>query len=438
MASAASTSRNTQTKRDSSSPQWLAHYSIVAAAGALFLASCASAPEKQARATEPPACPPVEQPVCPPPPAPTPTPPPPPEVEYRGRLQLASWLELPNWRRESVRPSLEAFVRSCAVLEKQEAWNVACAAAQALAPIASESDAVTFYENHFNPWQAINADETTSGMVTGYYEPLLRGSRSPSKRFRYPIYAVPRDLLVIDLSSVYPDLKHRRLRGRVEGNRVIPYLSRGDIDRESEPLKGNELVWVDDAVDLFFLHIQGSGQVELENGERLRVGYADQNGHPFRSLGGLLIRRGEITAERASMQGIKEWARRNPRKVQEFMNANPSYVFFRELPRDLPGPIGALGVPLTAERSIAVDARVVPLGAPVYLVTTWPNTSDPLNRLMVAQDTGGAIAGGVRADFFWGFGDAAGSLAGKMRQSGRMWVLLPKGYTPPQATPPRS
>ena len=159
----------------------------------------------------------------------------------------------------------------------------------------------------------------------------------------------------------------------------------------------------------------------------------DQNGHPFRSLGGLLIRRGEIPPERASMQGIKDWARRNPRKVQQFMNENPSYVFFRELPRDLPGPIGALGVPLTAERSIAVDPRVIPLGVPVFLATTWPNTADPLNRLMVAQDTGGAIAGAVRADFFWGFGDPAGNQAGKMRQSGRMWVLLPKGYTPPPA-----
>ena len=139
------------------------------------------------------------------------------------------------------------------------------------------------------------------------------------------------------------------------------------------------------------------------------------------------------------MQGIKEWARRNPRKVQEFLNANPSYVFFRELPRDLPGPDRrARRAAHARERSIAVDPRVVPLGVPVYLATTWPNTSDPLNRLMVAQDTGGAIAGGVRADFFWGFGDAAGSQAGKMRQSGRMWVLLPKGYVPPprDAAPP--
>jgi len=436
IASAARISRNTQnTKHSLNSPLPHGHYFIVVAV--LLLAACAHTPEKTAAAPEPLVCPPVQPAVCPPPP-PAPPPPAPPEPEYRGRLQVAGWIDLPNWRRESVRPALEAFVRGCAVLERQDPWKIACSAARALATAASESDAITFFENHFNPWQAVNADETTSGMVTGYYEPLLRGSRTASKRFRYPVYGVPSDLLVIDLGSLYPDLKNRRLRGRIEGNRVVPYLARGDIDRDASPLKGNELVWVDDAVDLFFLHIQGSGQVELENGERIRIGYADQNGHPFRSLGGLLIRRGEITPERASMQGIKDWARRNPRKVQEFMNANPSYVFFRELAPDLPGPIGALGVPLTAERSIAVDARVVPLGAPVYLATTWPNASDPLERLVVAQDTGGAISGGVRADFFWGFGDAAGALAGKMRQSGRLWVLLPRGYTPPQATAPRN
>jgi len=212
---------------------------------------------------------------------------------------------------------------------------------------------------------------------------------------------------------------------------VVPYLSREEIDRDPAPLQGHELVWVDDAIEAFFLHIQGSGQVELPDGQRMRVGYADQNGHPFRSLGRALIDSGEIAPEKASMQGIKEWARRNPRKVQEYLNANPSYVFFRELPRDLPGPLGALGVPLTPERSIAIDPRVIPLGAPVYLATTWPNTSEPLTRLMVAQDTGGAIAGGVRADFFWGFGDEAGALAGRMRQAGRMWVLMPKGVAPP-------
>jgi len=357
-------------------------------------------------------------------------------VDYRGKLTLASWMDLPDWRREPLRPALEAFNRGCSVLEKQDAWKAVCAGAQTLLPTASEAEIASFFELNFDPYQVVNADDSTSGTVTGYYEPLLHGSRTKSSRYRYPLYGVPQDLLVIDLTSVYPDLKGRRLRGRVEGNRVVPYFSRGDIDSDSPPLKGLEIAWVDDAVDAFFLHIQGSGQVELENGERIRVGYAEQNGYPFRSLGALLIRRGEIPPERASMQGIKDWAKRHPNLVQKFMNENPSYVFFRELPRDLPGPIGSLGVPLTPERSIAVDPRVIPLGVPVYLATTFPNTADPLDRLMVAQDTGGAIAGGVRADFFWGFGDAAGGQAGKMRQAGRMWVLLPKGYTPQTSVAP--
>ncbi len=402
----------------------------------LLAAACATAPEPIAmKAPEALICPPVEKPACPPakPPAvsPAPAPAPIPEVEYRGRLQPASWIELPEWGRESLRDSLVAFVRGCSALAKQPAWQPVCADAAALPPDSSDRDIAAFFESRFDPHQVINADESTSGMVTGYYEPLLRGSRTRTSRYRYPIYAVPQDLLVIDLSGVYPDLKHKRLRGRIEGNRVVPYLARGDIDAEPAPLKGLEIAWVDDAVELFFLHIQGSGQVQLENGERVRVGYADQNGHPFRSLGRLLIQRGELPPERASMQGIKDWARRHPGKVQRFMNENPSFVFFRELPGDLPGPIGSLGVPLTAERSIAVDPRVIPLGVPVYLATTWPNSPQPLNRLMVAQDTGGAINGGVRADFFWGFGDSAGSQAGKMRQAGRMWVLLPKGYAPP-------
>ena len=349
--------------------------------------------------------------------------------EPRGRLEPAAWSELPNWGRESLRPSLEAFIRGCEAMQKRESWRAVCAGAQTLAG-ATEKEIASFFELNFDPQRVVNSDGTDTGMVTGYYEPLLKGSRVRTPRYRIPLYRPPPDLLVVDLASLYPDLQGRRLRGRLEGNRVVPYFSRGEIEHEAGAVKGSELVWVDDAIDAFFLHIQGSGQVELEGGERIRMGYADQNGHPFKSLGRLLIQRGEITPERASMQGIKDWARRNPARVQEYLDGNPSYVFFRELPRDLPGPLGALGVPLTPERSIAVDSRVVPLGAPVYLATTWPNATDPLERLVMAQDTGGAIAGAVRVDFFWGFGDAAGSLAGRMRQAGRMWVLLPKGYVP--------
>jgi membrane-bound lytic murein transglycosylase A len=196
-------------------------------------------------------------------------------------------------------------------------------------------------------------------------------------------------------------------------------------------VRGKEIAWVDDAIDLFFLQIQGSGRVQLDSGGTIRIGYADQNGHPYRSIGRWLAERGELPLEKASMQGIKAWARQNHGRLAELLNYNASYVFFRQLPVDLPGPLGALGAPLTARRSVAVDPRFVPLGAPVYLATTWPNTTQPLNRLMLAQDTGGAIRGAVRADFFWGFGAEAAREAGRMKQSLRMWVLLPNSYPVP-------
>ena len=376
----------------------------------------------------------------------------------RGRLERVAWPQLPNFAADDATEALSAFVQGCPVLAGKPEWQDVCTRAIAMAatqtkPATQNKRAVAqfngitqFFIDNFEPYRVVNFDETDTGLVTGYYEPLLRGSRTQSAEFRYPLYRPPQDLITVDLGEVYPDLKNRRLRGRIVDNKLVPYLDRAAIegDRAAPPLRGLEIAWVDNAVESFFLQIQGSGQIQLPDGSLMRVGYADQNGHPFRSLGGALIRRGELKAERASMQGIKAWARRNPAKLQQFMNANPSYVFFKELPGDLTGPIGTLGVPLTAERSIAVDPRVIPLGVPVYLSTTFPNTKNALNRLMVAQDTGGAIGGAVRADFYWGFGDAAGNQAGKMKQQGRMWVLLPRGYDPnvvvqpatPSASPP--
>ena len=348
----------------------------------------------------------------------------------RGRLERAPWSMLPNWGSDNSTDALAAFLQSCTVLAMRPEWLDACSRTSALGT-KPRGDAVTqFFRDSFEPWRVVNADASETGIITGYYEPLLHGSKVATKRFKYPIYAAPNDLVTVDLSDIYADLKFRRLRGRIVDNKLVPYFERAEIESPAAPLKGLEIVYVDDQIELFFLQIQGSGQVLLPDGKRLRVGYADQNGHPFRSLGGLLIRRGEIKAERASMQGIKEWARKHPGRVQKYMNANPSYIFFKEMPNELSGPIGTLGVPLTAERSIAVDQRVIPLGVPVYLATTYPGTKQELNRLMVAQDTGGAINGGVRADFYWGFGDDAGAEAGKMKQVGRMWVLLPKGYDP--------
>jgi membrane-bound lytic murein transglycosylase A len=353
-----------------------------------------------------------------------------PEVP-RGRLERTTWSSVRDWQRDDTSDALTAFDQGCLVLRAQPDWQGVCdAAARLLASKPNKEAAAQFFQSNFTPFRVLNADESQTGVVTGYYEPLLHGSRVKTSVFKYPVYAQPQDLVIVDLADLYADLKFRRLRGRLLDNKLVPYYDRAEIESVREPLKGLEIVWVDNAVELFFLQIQGSGQIQLPDGSRVRVGYAEQNGHPFRSLGGVLIRRGEIKPERASMQGIKAWAARNPKRLQQYMNANPSYVFFKEISAAGSGPIGTLGVPLTAERSIAVDARVIPLGVPVFLSTTYPGTNQPLTRLMVAQDTGGAIAGAVRVDFYWGFGDEAGELAGRMKQSGEKWVLLPNGYEP--------
>jgi membrane-bound lytic murein transglycosylase A len=349
--------------------------------------------------------------------------------ESRGTLVASTWNALPGWNRENPLEAWQGFLKSCSQLRSQIVWQPVCSLAASIPANPSAGILTKFFEDNFVPYQVFNPDGSNTGMVTGYYEPLLYGSRTLTTRYRYPLYKIPDDLIVVELGDVYPELKNKRLRGRLEGNRIVPYLDRGGIESPyAQPLKNKELVWVEDPIESFFLHIQGSGRVQFEDGTSMRVGYADQNGHPFRSLGRALIDKGELTLAQTSMQGIKAWARANPQKVVEFLNGNPSYVFFKELPADLTGPIGTLGVPLTAERSIAVDSRVIPLGSPVYLATTYPSSKKPLNRLMLAQDTGGAINGAVRADFFWGFGDAAGKQAGTMKQSGQMWVLLPKDY----------
>lgn len=313
-------------------------------------------------------------------------------------------------------------------------WGQVCQAAAQL-EYADEDAVRDFFESNFMPWMLRNADGSGTGLITGYYEPKLHGSRTPSPRYRYPIYGVPDDLLIIDLASIHPELKHMRLRGRLEGRRVVPYYSRAEIEHGHAP-QGKELFWVDDPIGLFFLHVQGSGRIELPDGTLVKVGYADQNGHPYRSIGRRLIDMGELSPDEVSLQSIRQWARAHPERIGELLSANPSYVFFRELPDRYPGPVGALGVPLTAGYSLAVDRAFIPLGAPVYLSTSWPNEQQhPLNRLMIAQDTGGAIRGSIRADFFWGFGEQAGRLAGSMKQPGSLWLLLPKGMDPNRLYP---
>ncbi|MHB0973989.1 MAG: murein transglycosylase A [Thiobacillus sp.] len=389
---------------------------------ALLLSACATRPP-----VEPPAPLPAPVPV----PAPTPVPPAPiptPAAAY-PTLKPVAWSSVNFWQDDHIGEAWTAFLRSCATLVKQSGWQAVCGEAMSMAP-PDDKTARAFFEQRFQPWQATQEDGTPDGLITGYYEPLLKGDRIRTKRARYPLYAAPDDLITVDLASVYPELKSLRLRGRLVGNKLVPYPTRKEIETSAQGagngFRGKPIAWAEDPVDLFFLQIQGSGRIELPDGSHMRVGYADQNGYPYQSIGKLLVERGELKLEQASMQGIKDWGAKHPDKLPELLASNPSFVFFRELPDGLPGPLGSLGVPLTGGRSIAVDPKYIPLGAPVFLATTQPNSTQPLNRLVMAQDSGGAIRGGVRADFFWGFGNAAGELAGRMKQRGRMWVLLPK------------
>ncbi|WP_439683667.1 peptidoglycan lytic exotransglycosylase [Cupriavidus oxalaticus] len=325
---------------------------------------------------------------------------PPTSPTQKGRLQAASWNEIGGWSQDDVRAAWPALQASCQALKKRAEWSRACAAGM-MVDAGDLSAMRSYFETNFQPFRVVNGDGTDSGLITGYYEPILHGSRTRQGRFQVPLYRKPAQF----------------------GNRPLP--GRAEL-LQNPAMRGSELVWVDDAVEAAFLQIQGSGRVRLPDGTLMRVGFGGTNDQPFRSFGKWLLDRGEITPAQATMQGIKAWARANPGRVDEMLNVNPRFVFFRELPPNNDGPLGALGVPLTAERSIAVDPATIPLGVPVFLSTTRPLSTEPIQRLMFAQDTGSAIKGGVRADFFWGAGDAAGETAGRMKQGGRMWVLMPR------------
>ncbi|MFZ6649433.1 murein transglycosylase A [Undibacterium sp. TJN25] len=332
---------------------------------------------------------------------------------------------MPGWGADDLTETWPVFMASCNAMRFKPEWKEPCTIAKDI-DVKDGAAMRVFFESLFTPYQVINPDGSNEGLITGYYEPLLRGSRTRGGVYQTPLYPVPADLLTIDLGSIYPELKNMRLRGRLVGNKVVPYASRADTE---QALAGKEMLWVDDAVEAFFLQVQGSGRVYFaDTNETIRVAYADQNGYPYKSIGRYLVDKGEMTTSQASAQGIKEWIKQNPTRQNELFNSNPSVVFFKEEKLADPriGPKGAQGLPLTAQRSIAVDAQFLPLGAPVFLATTQPNSTQLLQKLVVAQDTGGAIRGAVRADYFWGFGSEAGEQAGRMKQRGQMWLLLPK------------
>jgi membrane-bound lytic murein transglycosylase A len=384
-----------------------------------------------------------------PPPAPPAAPAPTVKTLTQARYEKVAAEALPRIADDDLAAAWPALLASCRSFERsnarREVWAEPCRRAAAVpakdvaaqrAFLAQQLDAyrvlaVTLEEGAAEP--RLLATETR-GRMTGYYEPLLNGSRTRAAPYIVPLHRPPADLLTVDLSSLYPELANQRVRGRLQpsdkGTRVVPYWSRAELTEER--LRGNELVWVDDAIEAFFLQVQGSGRVRLRDGAMIRVGYADSNGHPYRSIGRLLVDRGELTLEQASMQGITAWARANPKRVAELLNENPSYVFFREVPLGDPnaGPVGALGVPLTPGYSVAVDPRFIPLGAPLLISSEHPVSGAPLRRLMLAQDTGGAIRGPLRFDFFWGFGAEAAAPAGRQRHDVQAWLLVPRGVRP--------
>ena len=358
-----------------------------------------------------------------------------------ARLDLdpVSFDALPGWRDGRQGEALVAFRRSCARLASRPDhdplgadalagtagdWRAPCAAA----PAAGDARARAFFERWFVPFGASDRG-AREGLFTGYYEPLLAGARRRGGRYTVPIYGRPSDLVTVDLGLFRPDQRGRRIAGRIETGALLPYPSRGEIERGALAGRAPVIAWVDDAADAFFLHVQGSGRIRLADGEVVRVGYAAGNGHAYVSVGRVLAGRGVMSRDEVTLPAIRAWLAANPEEAREVLGLNPSFVFFRELTGE--GPVGAQGAVLTPGRSLAVDRRHLPLGVPVWLDITAPGPDPeapdrPLRRLVIAQDTGGAIKGAVRGDLFWGFGAEAESIAGRMKHRGRYYILLPR------------
>jgi membrane-bound lytic murein transglycosylase A len=362
-------------------------------------------------------------------------PPAPPPKPAHLVLQPAAFDALPGWSEDDVAAAIPALLKSCArrLTEPPTAmvgpdgiggraadWRPPCAAAAAV-PAGDDQAARHFFEAWFEPWLATDNGEA-DGLFTGYYEPLLDGARVKGGVNETPLLRRPPDLVMVQLGLFRPEWRGERIAGRVVDGNLRPYPSRAEIERGALDQDRLALYWVADPVDAFFLQVQGSGKVRLPDGTLVNLGYDGQNGQPYVSIGKLLIERGELTRQQVSLDAIKEWIRAHPEQGKKLLDDNPSYVFFREIKGAT--PLGAEGAVLTAGRSLAVDRAFLPLGVPIWLDVR--NDDQALRRLVIAQDTGGAIRGPVRGDFYWGFGREAERAAGSMKGHGRYFLLLPK------------
>jgi membrane-bound lytic murein transglycosylase A len=376
-------------------------YCVTAAASMLLLASCGwlSPPVS----LEPPAPPRTA--------ATTPA-----TIEQPGaRWVGAAWSDLPGWGADRPLEAWRALRRSCERIapEQQRAWAAVCADALRTQP-ADDLAARAWFELRLTPYRVLPRDSAASGegLATGYFEPIVEASRVPSGAQRFAFHSPPADLAT------------RR-----------PWFTRAQMDTlpaAQAALRGREIAYTADPLDVLIMQIQGSGRARITEADgrvqTVRLAFAGHNDQGYVSVGRWLIDQGELKPGEASWPGIREWARKNPQRTPQMLHANPRVVFFREEPLTdaTQGPPGSQRVPLTPERSIAVDASAIPLGTPVWLDTTEPLTSTPLRRLVMAQDTGSAITGAVRADYFWGWGERAEAQAGRMKQPLKLWVLWPK------------
>jgi membrane-bound lytic murein transglycosylase A len=370
-----------------------------------------------------------------------------PVVDAGPVLTRTSYDKLPGWNGDGTARAVGPFLAGCAHMAdaringeaklggtavaealggKATSWQPACDAARGVAD-GDDAAARLFFETWLVPY-AVTSGAAATGLFTGYYEPEIKGSRSPGSAYKVALLSRPADLVPVEQGVFTGENAAFRAGRRLPSGEVVPFYDRAEIDHGALAGKRLELIWLTDPIDAFFLHIQGAGRIRLPDGKVARVSYAGQNGRTYVPIGRVLVDRGEMTIEQVSMQSIREWLRAHPTEAAEVMAKNPSYVFFREIigVKTDQGPPGTLGVPMTPGRSLAVDRSVIPLGAPVWLDTTDPVDGAKLQRLMLAQDTGGAIHGAVRADVFWGWGAEAEDKAGRMRQQGRYFVLLPK------------